>query len=163
MKTSKQISTALGAKHVQGDVLREWRQFRTEKRDSREVCTQHPKKKSSKSFPIMQLRVQCQVCQSCSGSLSKCIKCRQDQATCPNVASPHINKLKYQIYSTGIRSSSAVTTCMCCTIHDIPCNQCKHAHSILLSHPTFMEKQNPDPQVTCAHTSVSVPLKKQSH
>lgn len=95
MKTSKQKSTALGVKHVQGDMYYESRDSSGLKKGQQrggkvKVCTQHAKNKSSKSFVVMRWRVQRQVCQSCNGSLSKC---REDQATCPNVASPHINKL----------------------------------------------------------------------
>lgn len=63
-------------KHVQGHVYEESGESSGLKKEKQrggkvKVCTQHAKHKPSKLFLVMQLRVQCQVCHSCNGSLFK--------------------------------------------------------------------------------------------
>lgn len=115
---------------------------------------------------VMQLRVQCRVCQSCNRSLSKCSECREDQATYPNVASPHINKLR----QTKHPAPAYCTDFFCIHHMHVLRSTCHspavstHMHTQFCHHKQH-SGQNPGIQILRSHEqkiSVTVPFKEQS-
>lgn len=81
--------TAVGGGHVQGraKTAQDGRMDRREEGND-EFCSQQAKG-IQKCSVIMQLRVKRRVSQSCNRSVSRCVKRRDQDTTCPNVAAPH--------------------------------------------------------------------------